>query len=1400
MVRTWEAEKPFTSDTMLSSTNRIVQEVKQNTEYTDGLGRPIQIVLKSISPNGFDLVSSMIYDSLGREAFKYLPYISPGTDGNFKLSPFTEQSSFSSRYYNPLSNANGETFFYSRLDFEPSPINRITAGYPQGNSWVGNGAGISLQYSFNIISDSVVIWTIPTSQGSTPSSYGFYGYGQLFKNITINEQGIQTIEFKDKDGRMVLKKVQIGSTTSSLAYTGWLCTYYVYDDFNNLRFILQPQAVATLLASGWSFGAGSWRTSTIAQGLCFSYEYDLRKRILIKRVPGGNEEWTVYDSRDRVVMTQDSLQRTQGNWLYIQYDSLNRPVLTGIWANSGDINFHQALAATSASYPLPLSNFTILTKTWYDDYSVVSANGSGLSSSLISTPGILTNFYPANDNTFPYPRAIVSSGQTKGLITASSVSVLGNSNYLFSVNFYDDRSRMIQTNFTNNSGGKDTLTIQYGFTGKILRTFIGHGKAGSNALSYAVLTKNYYDVDWRLTSVVKKFGNSNEDSILVNKYDEYGRLGLKKLGQTRTSLTNLAYTSNPIDTLRYTYNVRGWLKGINKDYANAINGAVNWFGMELSYDFGFSQNQLNGNIGGTKWRNQSDGAQRAYGFSYDPANRLIKADFTQSSGGNTWDLSAGIDFSVHSLSYDNNGNILSLNQMGMKLNAKTLVDSLLYSYNANSNQLNYVTDRVNDTSAHLGDFTEINNIASQDYSYDGNGNLSIDNNKGISNIHYNFLNLPDSVSFGSKGYIKFFYDAYGRKQQRITIDNILNKKTVISYLGSFIYQYTATPSSGTGLDTLQFALTEEGRIRPKTVAKSDTVFYDFFEKDHLGNTRVVLTDEMAQDIYPAATVEANANSLNMLKAYYSINLADTISVNRIASWNLTTGNNYQNNNGNPPVNNDPYLSQTATSNFVYRLNGATGDKSGLGITLKVMSGDVIDIWGKSFWHNNGSVSNSYPISIALTNFLLTFAGTPAVVASGHGAATAIANAIGNSSSDIGNIKYLLDTGKASTGTVPRAYVNWILFDEQFNPVKSGSGFDPINTTPDNVKTHHKPVSISSSGYLYVYCSNESNNDVFFDNLQLIQTRGPLVESTNYYPFGLTMAGICSKAAGRIENKYKFNGGTERNSDLGFNLDETDFRLYDPQLGRFQQVDLLATMSEVLSPYVFGSNNPILRNDPLGLRDTVVNGEHGSVSNPEQEVVVSATKKNCKTCTPKFNIDVSKALEKRKGLDGVNLPTIVITPLKKKDSEKDYENIIDFISNWTEHGEKVTKALGYEDIAKKFGGASDIMTVAGAANHAINKDWKGLAKDGVEYYISKSPVGGYYYSAKVIQAMLMSDYNLSAAYNNFELEKTDLINNFRFYRMYGTDTDVEVVRQQIIKIETSEQNLLLILFEKNSKKE
>jgi RHS repeat-associated protein len=179
-------------------------------------------------------------------------------------------------------------------------------------------------------------------------------------------------------------------------------------------------------------------------------------------------------------------------------------------------------------------------------------------------------------------------------------------------------------------------------------------------------------------------------------------------------------------------------------------------------------------------------------------------------------------------------------------------------------------------------------------------------------------------------------------------------------------------------------------------------------------------------------------------------------------------------------------------------------------------------------------------------------------------------------------------------TSPKAFLNRALFDDRFNYVTGGVTQVPAiaSGNPSVAITANTPVSIPKNGYIYIYVSNESPQPVYFDNVSIQDHRGPLLEENHYYPFGLTMAGISDKAVktNYTENKYRYNDGSElQNKEFsdgsGLETYDVSFRMYDPQIGRFWQIDPIGEATGDWSPYAYASDNPIYFNDPTGLTDS-----------------------------------------------------------------------------------------------------------------------------------------------------------------------------------------------------------------------
>ena len=167
--------------------------------------------------------------------------------------------------------------------------------------------------------------------------------------------------------------------------------------------------------------------------------------------------------------------------------------------------------------------------------------------------------------------------------------------------------------------------------------------------------------------------------------------------------------------------------------------------------------------------------------------------------------------------YDKNGNIKKLQRYG-----NALIDNLTYTYNGNQ------LTKVKDESDNASGFTD-GASAANEYTYDHNGNLTKDSNKGITNITYNSLSLPSKVTFSDGSTIVYSYAADGTKLRTVHSISDSSTPTQKDYCANVVYE-----------DSVQkMLLTEEGYVD-----LSNNTYY-YYLKDHQGNNRVVIDKDGA---------------------------------------------------------------------------------------------------------------------------------------------------------------------------------------------------------------------------------------------------------------------------------------------------------------------------------------------------------------------------------------------------------------------------------------------------------------------------------------------------------------------------------------------------------------------------
>lgn len=499
--------------------------------------------------------------------------------------------------------------------------------------------------------------------------------------------------------------------------------------------------------------------------------------------------------------------------------------------------------------------------------------------------------------------------------------------------------------------------------------------------------------------------------------------------------------------------------------------------------------------------------------------------------------------------YDLNGNILFLQRTGKTgTTAFGNMDDLTYTYTGN--QVTRIDDVVA-TAAGQDGFKELVKT-SNEYTYDANGNMTADANKGVTLISYNHLNLPAVVRKSGADSIVYAYDATGRKLKQQVYGA---KPKLTDYAGEFIYEN----------DTLRFINHEEGRVLPDTSSTAAHPWeYQYHLKDHLGNVRVTFSEKTTTTEY-LATMEKDPSSIETEENSQFLNMNTS---KKLAFYNHTEGANKQ---------------------YSYRLSGSSTEVVGPAKSMEVNPGDVVDLEVYARYANLTSTNSS--VSTLLSSLISAFS-----LSSSGGSGLTGEDAY-NSFSTIFSGGPFIGPGDYEDEDAPKAYLNYILFDEEFIPVDFG--FDQVS---ENAATAHEYLSlhvkVQQKGYLYIYLSNENNKlvDVFFDDLKVIHYTG-VEQSDDYYAFGLNFNSY--QRENSVKNNYNYNG-KELQDELGLEWLDYGARMYDRTLGRWMVNDPKADKYAQYSPYNYVLNCPLIFTDPDGKEIYFVTSDGA---------VIAATKEN-----------------------------------------------------------------------------------------------------------------------------------------------------------------------------------------------
>jgi RHS repeat-associated protein len=567
---------------------------------------------------------------------------------------------------------------------------------------------------------------------------------------------------------------------------------------------------------------------------------------------------------------------------------------------------------TNRAFPSALNSSindaSLKTVAYFDDYLWRYSNPY---SGSIADYGFQTN---------PFNASAYSATNATGLGTGGLTKIEIFGDFLFpAVIYLDDKNRSTQSINYHNLLARNQSDVQYNFIGEVLQNRMIYRKQGAsdhirtieqtldhigrakemfytlkegtvNKVARMKMVELFHDNIGRLkTKIIEPIANTNQskqtglwtdvntwlkgmlptinDAVVIsqghivtvptNQIVTAGSLynagGLEFKTNSKLQFGTLSGSKKAVglQVLEYRYNVRGQIRGVNLD-ANENPKVSQDKLFSEKIDYHEDGRYFDGSISKQSWLSYAppSGAGglglRSYLLSYDLANRLTNAQY--SGVGNE-------NYSV-SQSYDVNGNIQNL-QRNSKTGANTwgLVDNLTYGYFGSSDKLKKVDDAITGN-VYANDFR---NIIGDDYDYTVDGKLTKDNNKGITDIQYNFLDLVKEINFSDGRKVEYSYTSTGvRRQRKVTKNGVTN---VTLYDGEMVYTYTGTNSSPL---LNNFAVSEiqnsEGRFVNGKLEYSYT--------DHIGNLRLSYKDSLGVAVVTQSQSYDPWSNINAGSEYY----------------------------------------------------------------------------------------------------------------------------------------------------------------------------------------------------------------------------------------------------------------------------------------------------------------------------------------------------------------------------------------------------------------------------------------------------------------------------------------------------------------------------------------------------